>query len=415
MKARLLVIISILISVFLQGHARNDADSVKSDSSVVMRFRIFYPVNKAELHEDYMDNAHTLHRIQKYLEKSPRIDCITIYSYASPEGPYHLNKRLATERGKTAKQYLLKHLPAHRHLPDSLIIIDPTAENWEGLRDLVLYQYPHVDKDEVLAILDRKDITDERRKVLLKRLHAGKPWLYILEHLMPQLRYATWVSVWQRIEADRVVEEPTRLAMEMPAISNPDIPFVPFPMPEIEKEDTFMLAVKTNLLYDAVTALNVELEVPIGNHWSVMVEDIFPWWETGNKYCLQLWEMGFEGRYWFRNNMYHSQKLKGHFAGVYAMSGKYDFQKDHDLCYQGKFWSAGVTYGYVQPIANWCRLEYSLSMGLLNTHYERYQPSPDYEHLYRNPVKAGKSSILGPTKLKVTLVVTIKMKWRASR
>ena len=103
-----------------------------------------------------MDNASTLHRIQEYLKKSPQIDSITIYSYASPEGPYCLNKRLATERGKTAKEYLIKHLPADRHIPDSLFIIAPTAENWQGLRELVFYQYPRADKEEVLAILDRQ-------------------------------------------------------------------------------------------------------------------------------------------------------------------------------------------------------------------------------------------------------------------
>ena len=390
-----------LISIALGGNAQTT-----SDSSVVMRFRIFYPVNKTELYEDYMDNANTLHRFQKYLEKSPQIDSITIYSYASPEGSYQLNKRLATERGKTAKQYLLKHLPADRHLPDSLFIIDPTAENWQGLRDLVFYQYQHEGKDEILAILDRTDINDERRKVLLKRLHGGKSWQYIIKELMPQLRYATWVSVWQRIEVDKVLEEPVRLAMDRPYMPMPELELVPFPMPEVEVKDTFMVAVKSNLLYDLATALNVEVEVPIGNHWSVMVEDVFPWWETGNKYSFQLWEMGAEGRYWFSNNAYHSQKLKGHFAGIYGMSGKYDFQYDTDLCYQGEFWSAGITYGYSKRISKLFNLEFSASVGFLSSAYRHYFPSDGYEVLYRDE-EEGRVSYWGPTKLKVSLVMPI--------
>ena len=72
-----------LISIALGGNAQTT-----SDSSVVMRFRIFYPINKTELHEDYMDNANTLRRFKKYLEKSPQVDSVVIYSYASPEGPY---------------------------------------------------------------------------------------------------------------------------------------------------------------------------------------------------------------------------------------------------------------------------------------------------------------------------------------
>ena len=391
-----------LIFIALGGHAQTSPDT----ASVVMKFRIFYPVGKTELHENYMDNANTLHRIQKYLEKSPQIDSITIYSYASPEGSYQLNKRLAAERGKTAKQYLLNHLPADRHLSDSLFIIDPTAENWQGLRDLVFYQYQHEDKEEVLAILDREDINDERRKVLLKRLNRGRSWQYIVKELMPHLRYATWISVWQRIEVDKVIEEPVRLAMEMPDLPIPKLEPIPVEPPVMELKDTFMLAVKTNLLFDLATALNVEVELPIGNHWSLMVEDLFPWWETGNKYCFHLWEMGVEGRYWFSNNKYHSQKLKGHFAGVYGMSGKYDFQYDRDLCTQGEFWSVGLTYGYSRRISKLFHMEFSASFGFLSSAYRRYYPSGGYEVLYRDKSE-GRVGYWGPTKLKISLVMPL--------
>ena len=98
-----LIVFICLIGLALQGAAQTP-----SDSTVAMRFRIYYPVGKAELREDYMENAKTLQHIQKYLEHSSKIDSITIYSYASPEGPYQLNKRLATNRGKTIKNYLLK-------------------------------------------------------------------------------------------------------------------------------------------------------------------------------------------------------------------------------------------------------------------------------------------------------------------
>lgn len=398
---KLLVFIC-LIGIVLGGNAQTS-----SDSAVVMRFRIFYPVGATELHENYMDNANTLHHIQKYLEKSPKIDSITVYSYASPEGSYQLNKRLATERGKTAKQYLLNHLPADRHLADSLFVVDPTAENWQGLRDLVLYQYDHEDKGEVLAILDRTDITDEHRKVLLKRLNRGRTWQYIVKELMPKLRYATWVSVWQRIKVDRVIEPPTRLNVDYSKMEVPMLEPVPFVLlPPMPVRDTLMVAVKSNLLYDLVTTLNVEVEVPLGNHWSVMVEDVFPWWKYGNKYCFQLLEMGIEGRYWFSNNKYYSQKLKGHFSGVYAMSGKYDFQWDRELCTQGEFWSLGITYGYSRKISKLFNLEFSASFGYLSSAYRRYYPSNDYDVLYRDK-REGRIGFWGPTKLKVSLVMPL--------
>ena len=202
-----------------------------------------------------------------------------------------------------------------------------------------------------------------------------------------------------------LVEMPTLPALE------------PLPVTEVSYKKKTILALKTNLLYDAVTALNVELEVPIGKRFSVMVEDVFPWWSwgpNGHKYCLQMWSMGIEPRWWFyRKGM--NDRLQGHFVAPYVMSGKYDFQWDTSICYRGYGWSAGLTYGYSMPLCKWLNMEFSMSIGYLNASYQHYQPSPDYEHLYKDPAKAGRMSYFGPTKLKVSLVVPIKFSWRKSR
>lgn len=402
-------------------------DTIQSDSSVVMRFRIFYPVNKTDIHEDYMDNANQLHRIRKYLEKSPKIDSITIFSYASPEGSYAVNKRLSKERGKTAKQYLLNLIPAERHLPDSLLIIDPTAENWEGLREKIYYQYQHDDKDEILAILDRTDITDERRKVLLKRLNGGRSWRYIVKEIMPHLRYATWVSVWQRIKVDRVIEEPASLRVEFPEIEQPVLKPIPIPPPVIEEDTKTILALKSNLLYDALSWVNFSVEVPIGDKFSALYYHQFPWWRWGkanNEYCMRFLSIGAEGRWWFKpmprektEKRIKRDRLMGHFAGVYAESGKYDFERKRNICYQGEFWSVGLSYGYAMPIGKRLNLEFSLSMGYASIAYRGYTPSEDYEILWRDPEKVGRWHYFGPTKAQVSLVLPfiIKVKKGGSR
>ena len=387
-------------------------DTPRGDSSVVMRFRIFYPVNKTSLYEDYMDNAEQLLRIRKYLEKSPKIDSITIYSYASPEGSFLLNKYLASERGKTAKQYLLNYIPAERCFPDSLIIVDPTAENWEGLRDKVFYQYHHADKEEILSILDRKDITDEYRKMLLKRLNNGNSWLYILKEIMPQLRYATWIAVWQRIEDEKIVEFEQELKKEMPVIERPVLE------PVIVMEDTkTILALKTNLLYDAVSWLNFSVEVPIKDRYSVLYYHQFPWWTWGqgnNEYCVRFLSIGAEARWWFKpmprertEKRIKRDRLMGHFFGVYVESGKWDFERKRDICYQGEHWSAGLSYGYAMPIGKRLNLELSASVGYASIPHRGYEPKPDYSELYHLPEKDGRWHYIGPTKLQVSLVVPV--------
>lgn len=323
---------------------------------------------------------------------------------------------MAEERGKTAKKYLLSCIPSERHLPDSLIVLDPTAENWEDLRNLVYYQYALDDKDEVLAILDRTDITDERRKVLLKRLKRGKSWQYILKELMPQLRYATWISVWQRIQVDRVVEEPVCLAMKKPVVEDLHFQPIPLPFPEVEEEYTkTILALKSNLLYDAVSWLNFSVEVPIKDKYSVLYYHQFPWWAWGkgnNEYCMRFLSIGAEARWWFKpmpreatERRIKRDKLMGHFLGVYAESGKWDFERKRDVCYQGEHWSAGLSYGYAMPIGRRLNLEFSLSVGYASIAYRGYTPSEDYEILWRDPEKVGRWHYFGPTKAQVSLVL----------
>ena len=176
-------------------------------------------------------------------------------------------------------------------------------------------------------------------------------------------------------------------------------------MVEVEQDKT-ILALKTNLLYDALTALNVEVEVPIGDKWSVAVEDVFPWWHIGNKYAFQMWEMGIEGRYWFHRTPAR-KVLSGQFLGFYTMSAKYDFQWRTQLNYQGEYWSTGLTYGYAMPIGKYFNLELSLSLGYLSTAYRHYIPSPGYTELHRDPDKQGRLGYWGPTKIKASLVYPI--------
>lgn len=179
-----------------------------------------------------------------------------------------------------------------------------------------------------------------------------------------------------------------------------------------ERARKMIAALKTNLLFDVVTALNFEVEVPIANRYSFMVEDIFPWWETGNKYCLQAWVIGAEARVWLKSWERGSrEKLRGFFAGPYVMSGKFDFQFDKDINYQGEMWSVGVTAGYAMPIGRRkrCNLEFSLSMGYMQAPFRHYQPTDDYIKLIKDPVNDGTfyNIFVYPTKAKISLVVPI--------
>lgn len=69
--------------------------------------------------------------------------------------------------------------------------------------------------------------------------------------------------------------------------------------------------------------------------------------------------------------------------------------------YRGKYYAAaGITYGYVRPLARHLAIEFSVGIGYLDTEYRKYTS-------YGNDlvwVRSGKYRFIGPTKAKVSLV-----------
>lgn len=163
-----------------------------------------------------------------------------------------------------------------------------------------------------------------------------------------------------------------------------------------------LLALKTNLLFDAALMPNVEIELPLGRRWSLNGEYMFPWWLfKGDKYCMQILAGGLEGRYWLGNREKRSV-LTGHFLGFYAGGGKYDLQWEREG-YQGEFFVAsGISYGYAHTISRHLRLEYTIGIGVLRTGYRHYHARDNYQLLHWQ--NNGNYTWLGPTKIKVSLV-----------
>ncbi len=375
-------------------------------------FALYYFQNRTKLDENYLDNREQMAKIKDYLARSPRIEKIEIFSYASPEGVFEHNVNLANKRAQVAKDFILRHLPDSGAFTADDIILSPMAENWDGFYEVVTDSYHRHDREKVLKILEDNSVGNPTKKWRLQQLDGGYTWNYLIRNQMPRLRMATWICVWEKPE--NLAAIPSR---SLDSLVAPSYSIHPPIIQELEIEERTVLALKTNLLYDAVSALNAEIELPVGDKFSVMLEDVFPWWSGGpnnRKYAFQMWEMGIEPRWWFKKSDSRDQ-LAGHFLGLYAMSSIYDFQYDRDLCYQGEYWSAGLTYGFALPISKLLNMEFSLSVGFLQSDYRHYQPDPDYEHLFLDKYNTGTLSYFGPTKLKVSLVLPITVKYQKRR
>ncbi len=183
-----------------------------------------------------------------------------------------------------------------------------------------------------------------------------------------------------------------------------------------------LLAVKTNLLYDAATLLNLGIEVPIGRNFSIAADFAFPWWRVRSKdVTIQLLGGTLEGRYWFKSKRrpdMSASPLTGFFVGVHAGAGLFDFQLGRwtgGNGVQGEFYlMGGVSGGFTHRISPSLRMEYSIGVGYGQITHRDYISVKDTKFgdikVLPYPWEVKRTSGLLPTKASVSLVWMISSK-----
>lgn len=412
--------------------AANQSVSASQDTTgkFIEEYEIFFRFDKTDIDLNYLSNEENIASIRHYLANSHRVDSITIYSYASPEGRQKHNQWLSQQRAHAAKNILLKHSPDSAILNSGMIRICPLSENWPGLIREVEKRYHRKDRERVLRILNNKNISDDTRKWRLGRLDGGYTWSFLRRIYMPELRVATWVCVWGEIVPPLPLLSKPQVQLDAPVTALVLPAFIPQEAPQIkqskqsdrssqsdiDKSQRTVIGLKTNLLLDAVTALNYAIEVPINEHVSLQYFQTTPWWTSkNNKFCLQALTFGGEARWWFlprtsaaTENRKQRDALVGHFLGAYGWGGNGDLQLGRNICQQFDFWSAGLTYGYSMAISKHLNMEFTLSVGYANIDYQHYIPTDDFSLLVRDDNLAGKLHYIGPTKAEISLVIPIR-------
>lgn len=166
-----------------------EADSIKPRSLKGKAF-IEFPVNRIEIYPDYRGNHAELSKIQATIDSVRNDSDVTITSlsikgFASPEGPYNNNVRLAKGRTASLKQYVEQ---LYRFAP-GFIATSYEPEDWEGLRDYV--EKSNLDNREgLLAIINGSLAPDAKDN----RLRASFPaqYIFLLQNVYPALRHSDY-------------------------------------------------------------------------------------------------------------------------------------------------------------------------------------------------------------------------------
>lgn len=193
-------------------YVRPAAEAVKSREVSGSAF-IDFPVNRTEIYEDYRNNPSELMKIRQTIEAvrndpDTRITAVSIKGYASPEGPYANNERLAQGRTATLKNYV----QGLYDFPDAALSTAWEAEDWDGLEKKVSESnLPH--RDALLAII-RGNLAPDAKDWKLKSTYP-EDYAYLLREIYPGLRHSDY-TVRYTVRAYTDVEEIRRLLHTQP-------------------------------------------------------------------------------------------------------------------------------------------------------------------------------------------------------
>ncbi len=406
---------SIIVSAFILLGSFHSFGQ-ESRREVCVGFR----VGKSRLNAAYANNAARLSEVVSFLKSVKRdstleLTGVSFCGSASPDGSFAINKRLAEKRRNALERYVRRRVT----LPDSIISRTESFIAWERLAELAENSdMPH--KEEAVDVLrnvpeftyDNKGVLIDSRKKHLMDLQYGRTWHYMRKHFFGQVRNASVVLVTVR---QKTVMEEKPAVEESPAVQSSEVT-----TPVMEKTDTvaavypkapqtFYMALKTNMLYDALAVPNIGVEFYLGGNWSISGNWMYGWWKNDNRHRYwRIYGGDIAVRKWFGKKA-GEKPLTGHHVGIYGQAFTYDFEwggkgymggEPGGTIWDRTNFAAGVEYGYSLPIAKRMNIDFTIGIGYWGGKYYEYTPL-DGHYVW---LATKNRHWFGPTKAEISLV-----------
>lgn len=158
------------------------------------------------------------------------------------------------------------------------------------------------------------------------------------------------------------------------------------------------IAIKNNILYDAVAAPNIGVELSLNDKITLDISSNYNPISYGEKSKWKHWLIQPEARYWF------CETFGGSFVGLHAFAGEFNLAglkalDLQDTRVQGSAFGAGVSYGYHFILSPRWGVEANIGVGYARYSYDKYVcehcglKTGNYTKNYYGPTKAGLSLI----------------------
>jgi len=167
------------------------------------------------------------------------------------------------------------------------------------------------------------------------------------------------------------------------------------------------IAIKNNLLYDAVLLPNLSVEAYLGAQWSLALNGNLSWWRFNepvqHEWYHRIQTVGAELRYWYDSPF----PLHGQAIGLYGTTGNYDLRlfptnANSNGWQSNRSWSVGLSYAYSVPISCYFNMEFGISLGYVGGKYYKYNYCLEDEWWAQQEEK--NRHYFGPTQAGVSLV-----------
>ncbi len=167
-----------------------EVEEVKARAELI-ELPIGFPVSVTEVRPDFGNNRYELGRADELITKLEGNDLLDIRGvhicgYASPEGKYAVNERLAKGRSEAFRNYLVKTYPENKYIKNATTTW--IAEDWAGVERMVENSDIHR-KAEVLGVIRDPALgPDDKERILQNVQWWSYVWKPLLNDMFPKLR-----------------------------------------------------------------------------------------------------------------------------------------------------------------------------------------------------------------------------------
>lgn len=199
-----------------------------------------------------------------------------------------------------------------------------------------------------------------------------------------------------REEAERERIERERMQAEADAGQRHSEPAVP--------AKPYCVAVRTNLLYDAMLFPTLGVEWRVNRDLGVKLDGSLAWWGDEKEKVQKMWLLNPEVRWYLLRD-------RRFYVGASGNYGQYNIYKyaigsivSKDTGYQGSMWGAGVTVGYQLRLSRHFSADFNLGLGYIRFDYDTFGIT-DGVRVYKERDRT--KNFWGPTQAGISLVWTI--------